>query len=156
MLTEELIRQLAQQALTRDDLYVVEVNVANGNRITVYVGSDDVVTIDDCAEISRYIESNLDRETEDFEMEVSSPGLSNPLRVARQYKKLIGQNLEMILHGQQKKTRGKLLSASDTEIELQVVELQKVEGEKRKKEVLTNNTIPYSEIKIAKLEISFK
>lgn len=156
MISIEIVKKLAEEALTRDDLFLVDVKLTPANQISVLVESDDVLTIDDCVSISRYIEGNLDREEEDFELSVSSPGLSNPMQVPRQYKKNIGRNLEIFLHDNPKKTNGKLLEVSEDSIKIEITEMRKIEGKKRKQEVIEEMLINYSDIKSAKVEISFK
>ena len=80
MISAESIAGLIKEELETGGLFLVEASVRPGNRITVYIDSFRGVTIDECIRISRFIEKNLDRDTEDFELEVSSPGLERPIR----------------------------------------------------------------------------
>ena len=92
MISKEKIRYLVDEMLS-EDMFIVDINVGLGNAIAVSLDSDSGMSIDKCVGISRHIEHNLDRETEDFSLEVSSPGLTHPFRVLRQYQKNIGQKI---------------------------------------------------------------
>lgn len=97
MITQEFIQSLVEKKLENSDKFLVSVNVKPGNCISVYIDGDKGVSIDDCAGISKHIESNLDRESEDFELEVSSAGISHPLVLTRQYVKNIGREIKVKL-----------------------------------------------------------
>ena len=84
------IRNIAEEELAEGSLFLVEVNITPGNEIEVVIDSDGSVDIDDCVALSRAIEERLDREEEDFELTVTSAGIGRPLRLLRQYRKLIG------------------------------------------------------------------
>ena len=92
MITKEQIAALTEEALEGSDRFLVEVKVKPGNVIEVYVDSDTSVTIDNCVEISRFIESKQDRDVEDYELSVLSWGLSGALRMDRQMNKYVGQD----------------------------------------------------------------
>ncbi len=98
MITEKQIAEIVNEKLLGTALFLVETRVKRGNLITVSIDSDSYVSINDCATLSRHIESKLDRETEDFELEVSSAGLDQPLKLQRQYLKNIGNDLKVITH----------------------------------------------------------
>jgi len=87
MITTEQIEKLVAEKLENKDVFLVDIRIRHGNRISVFLDSDTGVNIKTCAELSRYIEFNLDRESEDFELEVSSAGLDQPLKLLRQYVK---------------------------------------------------------------------
>lgn len=91
------IREIAEAQMDGTDLFVVDVRVAPGNGIEVVVDSDTQVGIDRCVALSRAIEASLDREQEDFELTVTSAGIGQPLRMLRQYRKLIGREVEVVL-----------------------------------------------------------
>ena len=76
------------------DYYIVETAVHPGNRIVVELDSESGINIDDCVALTKHIESQLDREAEDFELEVGSAGLTSPLKVLRQSTSTIGQEVE--------------------------------------------------------------
>ena len=81
------------------DYYIVETAVHPGNRIVVELDSESGINIDDCVALTKHIESQLDREAEDFELEVGSAGLTSPLKVLRQYTSTIGQEVEVLRKG---------------------------------------------------------
>ena len=91
------IRNIAEEELAEGSLFLVEVNITPGNEIEVVIDSDGSVDIDDCVALSRAIEERLDREEEDFELTVTSAGIGRPLRLLRQYRKLIGRPVEVVL-----------------------------------------------------------
>ena len=134
MIKEEFIRNLAEQHIAGTGKFIVEVKVKPGNRIMVFVDADNGVTIDDCVKLSRFIESNLDRNTEDFELEVSSAGLDFPLTSARQFKKNIGKEVKVILKGGITKT-GLLTSISDNEIEITETITERINKKKEVRKV---------------------
>ncbi len=150
MIPTERIKVLADAyLLTRPDLFLVNLTVLPGNRILVRVDGDLGVTIEDCVAVSRAIEHNLDRESEDFELEVASAGIDQPLALPRQYQKNIGRNLRVILADLSVR-EGKLASASEQGI---VLEYSKKEG---KKKISVEEPISYPELHQAFVNISFR
>ena len=85
--------------------YLVDVVIKPGNLIVVEIDNDEAVSIDDCAELSRYLEEHLDRDVEDYELEVGSAGITSPFKVLRQYVKNIGNEVEMLLKNGSKADR---------------------------------------------------
>lgn len=130
---------------TSGDLYLVDVVVHPGNRIVVELDSDEGVAIDDCVRLTKYIEERLDRDIEDYELEVGSAGLTSPLKVLRQYVAAIGHEVEVLCRGGMKE-RGMLLSATEREIAISVVRRIKPEGAKRKQDVEQVLTLSMGEV----------
>ena len=97
MIDKEVVCRLVEEKLASSSYYLVDVTVAPGNVITVEIDNDEAVSIDDCAELSRYIEERLDRDVEDYELEVGSAGITSPFKVLRQYIKNIGNEVEIQL-----------------------------------------------------------
>lgn len=95
MITKELIAAIVNEKLDVGPLFLVDVHVKPGNKIAVELDSDQKVSIDDCAQLSKHIEASFDREVEDFELEVSSAGMGRPLKVKRQYAKHIGKEVSV-------------------------------------------------------------
>ncbi len=155
MIKKETLHKIVEEELTDSDLYIVEIHINSSNRIMVYVDSDRGVTIDECVALSRGIEKKLDRDKEDFELEVSSPGLDMPLKIAAQYKKNIGRDLEVLLKDGTK-IRGTLLTVSESNMELEERKKIKQEGTKKKQLVTQKHNIEMSAVKTAKVVISFK
>jgi ribosome maturation factor RimP len=146
---------LAEDFLASSDNYLVDVDIKPGNIIVVEIDNDEGVCVDDCAALSRYIEENLDRDVEDFELEVGSAGITSPFKILRQYQKNIGNEVEILLKSGAKLT-GMLKDANESGILLTVSKQVKPEGAKRK--VTVEEDVPYKfdEIKYTKYLIRFK
>lgn len=143
MISEQLIKDLTLQQLEGSDRFVVSIVVRPDNRIRIFIDSDTHVRIEHCIELSKFIESHLDRDTEDFELNVSSSGLDQPYRLPRQYVKNIGREVS-VLQNDNTKTEGTLIAAdADTFTIKQVTKVKKVITE-------TNHTFRYSDIKETK------
>ena len=117
MIDKELIVKLVEEKLASSSNYLVDVAVQPGNIIVVEIDNDESVCIDDCVELSRYLEDHLDRDVEDFELEVGSAGITSPFKVLRQYQKNIGNEVEVLLTAGVKLT-GVLKSADENGIVL--------------------------------------
>ncbi|RLD93575.1 MAG: ribosome assembly cofactor RimP [Bacteroidetes bacterium] len=139
-MTAESITELIAQHLEGSDIFLVEVAVRPGNAIRVHVDKPEGISIDECVKISRFLNERLDRDVEDYSLEVSSPGLSGTFKVKQQYEKNLGRNIE-VLYSDGIKVKGKLESVSDNGITL------KVNGD--------DEEIRFDEIKTAKAIISF-
>ena len=99
MITSSEIVNLVQEHLAGTEKFLVDVLIKPANRIYVFIDGDHGVTIADCVGLSRFIESKLDREAEDFELNVSSSGAEHPIRLPRQYLKNVGRSLQVKLSG---------------------------------------------------------
>ena len=153
MIDKVKIAELVNEKLT-DDQFLVDVTVSPSNVIDIMVDSDSGISINQIVEISRFVESNLDREVEDFELSVFSAGLSEPLKLLRQYKKNIDTEVDVLLTSGLKLT-GILLKADDQGIDLEVTTKEKSEGSKKKELVTRVHTIGYPEIKETKKVLKF-
>ena len=120
MITKEQIAAICEEALAESDRFLVEVKIKPGNIIGVYVDADSAVNIDHCIEISRFIESKLDRDVEDFELSVFSWGLSGALRMDRQMQKYLGKDVE-VKSKELGKIQGKLVSFDAEKAEIEPV-----------------------------------
>ena len=107
MITTESITELIEQQIEGSNIFLVEVIVKPGNAIRVHVDSPDGISIDECVKISRYVNESLDRDVEDYSLEVSSPGLGGSFRVKQQYEKNVGRDIE-VLYTDGIKVKGKL------------------------------------------------
>lgn len=97
MIDKLKVLELAHDALEGTDKYVVGLKITSDNRIFVDIDGDNGINIDDCIELSRAIENNLDREVEDYELNVSSAGADSPLKLPRQYRRHVGRTLALSL-----------------------------------------------------------
>ncbi|MEN8223823.1 MAG: ribosome assembly cofactor RimP [Bacteroidota bacterium] len=95
MITEKHIRKLAESELKGSDNFIVQILVKPGNQIKVFIDSDTEVNVNDCVKLSRFLESNLDRDTEDYELLVSSAGLDQAFSQERQYRKYLKRNVDI-------------------------------------------------------------
>ena len=154
MITKEQINTIINEKLEEDNCFLVDIKVSSGNKITVLIDSVDGINIDYCIQISRLIEGSLDREVEDFELEVSTPGLGQPLKVHQQYLKNIGRNVEVTpLEGSPLK--GKLTEVSENGITIEEEKKVKIEGKKKKELKIFSHKYMFDEIKSVKVIISF-
>ena len=128
MIKKEHIQSLVEEHLDATDKFIVKLTVSKDNLINLFIDGDQGVTIDDCVTLSKHIEQSLDRDTDDFELRVSSAGADQPFVLFRQYQKNIGRKVEIKLNDGIKK-RGELLSADDQKIEIK--EEVKLKGKKK-------------------------
>jgi len=140
MITDKAIIKLIEEYIPGTDIFLVEVAVKPGNAIVVHVDRPEGISIDECVKISRFLNSKLDRDEEDYSLEVSSPGLGASFRVVQQYRQNIGSDIEVLLADGLKVT-GRLVSVSDHGI------VMSVKGKEKEFE--------YKEIKSSKAIISF-
>lgn len=155
MIDATRVREIAETQMEGTDLFVIEVRVSPANEIGVTVDSDTQVGIDRCVELSRSIEGALDREQEDFELTVMSAGIGQPLKMLRQYRKLIGRPVEVILKDGGKIV-GNLTDASETSIAVEYEERVAVDGKKRKQLVTTRRELSLDEVKSTSEYLDFK
>lgn len=149
------VEQLLNDFLAaRPELFLIELKISTDDNITVILDGDRNLTLQDCLDASRAIESNLDREERDFGLQVTSPGLSEPLNFPRQYKKNIGRKLDILLNDFSK-IEGELVFADEEKIVLKLeYKRPKLIG-KGKENVVEEREIPYSQIKKALVIIKF-
>lgn len=154
MVDKTKITELVRGELN-ENMFLVEVNVSASNVIKIFIDSYDGLTIDQCVQISRSIEQELDRDKEDFELQVSSPGLSEPFRAKEQYRKNVGRDIEVVT-SEGEKLEGELLEAGDEGILLKTAKREWLEGHKKKQLIVKEHSLEYGEIKSAKVVVSFK
>ena len=130
MISKSAVQQAVEEWLQGKEYFLVDINVSPDDRIVVEIDHQDGVWIEDCADLSRHIESRLSRDDEDSELEVGSAGLGQPFRVHRQYEIHVGKEVETQLHDG-RKLRGTLLSVGQDGFQLGVVQKVKEEGKKR-------------------------
>ena len=155
MIDRNIVSGIVNEWLEDKDYFLVDVSVSPDNKIVVEIDHAEGVWIDDCVELSRFIESMLDREEEDYELEVGSAGIGQPFKVLQQYLNNIGNEVE-VLTTEGRKMEGVLKDANEENMTLTVQRKVKPEGAKRPKLVEEDVTYTYSEIKYTKYLISFK
>lgn len=131
MIDKQLLTKTVEDFISGTDLFLVDVKVTPGNEITVEIDSPDGIDIDTCAALTRRIEEVFDRETEDYELEVGSAGLTAPFKVRGQYVKNIGNEVE-VLTRDGRKLKGTLVEVADDGLfTIEVPTKIKPEGAKR-------------------------
>ncbi|HIY68608.1 MAG TPA: ribosome assembly cofactor RimP [Candidatus Alistipes intestinigallinarum] len=155
MIDTRKITALAEKRLEGTDLFVVDCTCTPGNEVELTLDSDTSVGINACAELSRAIEAELDREAEDFSLTVMSAGIGSELRSLRQYRKLVGHSVEVLLLSGVK-LLARLDEVTDEGITLSYEEKQAVEGKKRKQLVTVSRSYPFAEVKYTKEWLDFK
>jgi len=154
------IQVLAEEFLEGTSAFLVDVKVASGNVIRISLENDDRTSITDCVALSRHIEGSFDREEEDFSLDVGSPGLDQPLKVLRQYLKIVGKQIAVNpIEG--KKLEGELVSVEEDEGEfvglvLKTREKKRIEGRKAMEWVDEEHQFQAGELEWTKVIISFK
>ena len=155
MIDKKLLISLIEEHLETSDNYLIDVVINTGNIISIEIDNDKGVSIDDCIALSRYLESKLDRDEEDFELTVGAAGLTSPFKNQRQYQKNIGNEIE-VLTKKGVKLSGILKEVSDDNFIVTISKKERAEGAKRKTEVNEDLQFGYEEIKYTKYLIRFK
>ena len=135
MIDKNVVKQLANEWLEGKDYFLTDITVSPDNRIVIEIDHAEGVWIEDCVALSRYIENHLDRDIEDYELEVGSAGIGQPFKVLRQYEINVGEPVEVLIT---------------------IEEKVKMEGEKRPKMVERDLTFGYDEVKYTKYYLTFK
>lgn len=154
MIEKDKIQGLIDTVIAEKGIFVVSLSISSNNRITLLVDSQEGIRIEDCVALSRVIENGLDRDTVDFELEVSSPGLDAPLKVKQQYKKNIGKEVEVILTDG-KKLKGKLMGFDENKLTVEVRNTIKEKNKKKKQVVVENLDFSYNMVSKVKPVIKF-
>jgi ribosome maturation factor RimP len=153
MIDRALVIELVEKSIAGTDMFIVDVEVKSGNIVSIVLDSDTAVGIDNCADINRFVCSSLENRGEDvFELTVYSAGLSEPLKLKRQYVKHIGEEVEVLLKSGEKR-KGILRRVEDNCIEIEYSINQKEPGTKKKKTVQLTDLIESDSIKSTKLVI---
>ena len=155
MIDKNTVTAIAEEWLADKDYFLVDASVTSDNKIVVEIDHAEGVWIDDCVQLSRFIEARLDREKEDFELEVGSAGIGQPFKVLRQYQNHVGKEVE-VLTADGKKLSGTLKAVDDNGFTLTVSQKVKLEGMKRPKIVEQDLDLKYENVKYTKYIISFK
>lgn len=150
MIEKQKIEQLVDEFIKGTELFRVSVKVSSANRIIVLADKKSGITIDECAGIHRHLENNLDREAEDFELQVSSPGLDHPFVVPEQYYKNEGRRVEVI-DNEGSKLTGKLKNITPGGFELET-EI-KVKGKAKEIKDISFN---FDQVKTTKVILTIK
>ncbi|MBR4046027.1 MAG: ribosome assembly cofactor RimP [Alistipes sp.] len=155
MIDAKSVIEIAERHLAGGDMFVVECKVSPMGDIELLIDSDTAVKLEDCAALNRAIEAELDREIEDYSLMVASAGIGSELKQLRQYHKIIGSSVEVLLKDGVK-ILAKLDAADESGITLSYEEKQLVEGKKRKVTVEVTKSYKWEEVKYTKEYLDFK
>lgn len=155
MIDKNKVKAVVEEWLADKDYFLVDVQISPDDRIVVEIDHADGVWIEDCVELSKYIEERLSRDEEDYELEVGSAGLGQPFKVPQQYVNFIGKDVE-VLDADGKKIRGVLKSVDGNDFTVTTQEKVKVEGKKRPQLQDTDHLFQMDKVKYCKYLIGFK
>ena len=154
MIDKNVVRKLVEEWLTGKEYFLVDVEVSPDDRIVVEIDHADGVWIEDCVQLSRFIEDHLSREEEDYELEVGSAGLGQPFKVPQQYMIFVGKEVE-VLDADGKKHKGVLKAVDGNDFTVTVREKVKKEGAKRPVMMDVDKHFEMDKVKYAKYLIKF-
>lgn len=155
MIKKEVVYQIVEEWLEGKEYFLVEITITSSNKIVVEIDHAEGVWIDDCVSLSRFIESKLNRDEEDYELEVGSAGIGQPFKVIQQYYNHIGKEVEVGIKGGQK-LKGILKEVDEEKIVLSTTVKFKPEGAKRAQEKEEDLTLSFDQVNYTKYLISFK
>ena len=155
MIDKNVVKKLVEEWLQDKEYFLVSIEISPDDKIVVEIDHADGVWIEDCVELSRYIEDRLDRDDEDYELEVGSAGLGQPFKVPQQYVNFIGKEVE-VLDADGRKVKGILKTVDGNDFTVGVEEKVKVEGKKRPVKQEVNYAFQMDKVKYTKYIISFK
>jgi ribosome maturation factor RimP len=150
---EQIAEKLNDALSLKESIFLIDLSISDSYKIIVTLDGDNGVSLQDCIDISRAVENNLDREEHDYSLEVASVGVGTPLKMVRQYKKNIGRAL--IVKLESGKIEGDLTDANDDFITLSWTAREPKKIGKGKETVQKTQQIPYSEIKEAVVTVKF-
>ncbi|MCK4464801.1 MAG: ribosome assembly cofactor RimP [Bacteroidales bacterium] len=152
MIERDRIIELVEKIIREAEIFLVDITVTAKNKILIWIDKKDGITIDECAEISKELENHLDRSIENFELEVSSPGLDTSFKVRQQYDKNIGREIEIVTEDN-KIHKGELLQVTEDGIKLEIIKNKKTKG--KKEDQATELSLGFNQIKSAKVIVTF-
>ncbi len=155
MIDKNAVKAAVEQWLQGNDYFLVDVVMGPDDRIVVEIDHNDGVWIEDCAELSRFLQDRLGDELGNYELEVGSAGIGQPFKVPQQYMNHIGKEVE-VLGADGKKVQGVLTAVSGTGFTVTVREKQKVEGKKRPVMADVEKAFDMNGVKYTKYLLNFK
>jgi len=155
MIDRNVVKSLAEEWLQGNEYFLVDVIMTPEDRIVVEIDHADGVWIEDCAELSRFLQEKLGEELDMYELEVGSEGIGQPFKVAQQYVNHIGKTVE-VLTKDGKKVQGTLTKVDGEQFTVTVQEKQHVEGKKRPVMADVDKEFNMNEVKSVKYVLAFK
>ncbi len=154
MIEKEVILKLIQDLIEEKGHFIVQLDITKTNSIHLLVDNMKGIQIHECVELSRAIEKGLDREKEDFELVVSSPGLDSSFKVVQQYFKNIGREVDLSLKDG-RKFKGKLIEADNNSFWIEERKRMKMDGKKKKQTRIEKHEFLYNDVGEVKVIIKF-
>ena len=154
MIDKNVVKKLVEEWPQDKEYFLVSIEISPDDRIVVEIDHADGVWIEDCVALSKYIEDHLNRDEEDYELEVGSAGLGQPFKVPQQYINFIGKEVE-VLDADGKKVKGILKAVEGNDFTVGVEEKVKVEGKKRPVKMEVDHVYQMDKVKYTKYIISF-
>jgi ribosome maturation factor RimP len=155
MITKEKVKELVEEWLKKGDYFLVDIQMTNDDRIVIEIDHADGVWIEDCAELSRFLQEQMGDELGDYELEVGSAGLGQPFKVAQQYINHVGDQVEVI-DAEGNKITGTLKGVDGRQFTVTIQEKQVPEGKKRPVKVDVDKPFSMDEVKSTKYVLNFK
>lgn len=152
---EKINTLLAEGLAEKPSLFLIDLTITDAFKVIITLDGDNGVVLQDCIDISRAIEHNIDREEQDFSLEVASVGVGSPLKLVRQYKNNVGRKLIVQTNTNTEKIEAELVEANDNFIILSWKAREPKKIGKGKETVQKRLEIPYSEIKEAIVTVTF-
>ena len=155
MINKDVVKTFVEEWLQGNDYFLVDIIFGADDRIVIEIDHADGVWIEDCAELSRFLQEKMGDELGDYELEVGSAGIGQPFKVEQQYKNHLGDEVEVLqLDGQ--KQKGILKAVDGRQFTITVQEKQTVEGKKRPVMVDIDKNYSMDEVKSVKYLLAFK
>ena len=157
MIDKTVVTKAVEEWLQKGDYYLVDVEMTADDRIVIEIDHADGVWIEDCADLSRFLQEKFGDELGDYELEVGSAGIGQPFKVVQQYRNHVGKDVEVLTKDGQK-VQGilKEVAADDTQFTVTVKEKQHLEGKKRPVVVDVDKTFAIADVKYCKYMLNFK
>lgn len=155
MIDKNTVKAIVGEWLADKDYFLVDIDVSQDDRIVVEIDHADGVWVEDCADLSRYIEARLSRDDEDYELEVGSAGLGQPFKVEQQYHNFVGKDVELMT-ADGKKIQGVLTTVDGRLFKVKAIEKVTPEGKKRPVKQEVERQYSMDEVKYCKYRITFK
>lgn len=154
MIQKETLESLINAYMEQQEQHyeLIDLHISADNGIVVSIDSVEYVDVDFCADLNRYIQEHLDREAEDYSLEVGSVGLTDPFRTRMQYDKHLGDLVD-VLTKDGKKLKGTLVNTDDEAFEVETEVLVQEEGKKRKTKQLQTLRFAYGDVKSVRYDL---
>jgi ribosome maturation factor RimP len=155
MINKETLKGLVEEWLQGNDYFLVDMIMGDDDRIIIEIDHADGVWIEDCAELSRFLQERLGSELDDYEMEVGSAGIGQPFKVEQQYLNHIGDEVE-VTDAQGQKVKGVLKDVDGRLFTVTIQEKQHIEGKKRPVTADVDKQFSMDDVKSTKYLLAFK